>query len=46
MTKIEDDLNGRRPKWKRSKMKDDQNRRRQKWKTTKEKMKKMEDNLN
>ena len=32
---MEDDQNGRRPKWKTNKMKDDQNERRPKWKTTK-----------
>merc|ERR1712030_104966 len=35
MTKMEDDQNGRRPKWKKTKMEDDQNGRRPKWKTTK-----------
>merc|ERR1711888_38038 len=38
---MEDDQNGRRPKWKTTKMEDDQNGRRPKWKTTK-----MEDNQN
>merc|ERR1711895_68533 len=33
--KMEDDQNGRRPKWKMTKMEDDQNGRRPKWKTTK-----------
>ena len=32
---MEDDQNGRVPKWKRTKMEDDQNVRRPKWKTTK-----------
>ena len=41
MTKMEDDQNERRPKWKTTKMKDDQNGRRPKWKTIK-----MEDNQN
>merc|ERR1711895_144757 len=39
--KMEDDQNGRRPKWKTTKMEDDQNGRRPKWKTTK-----MEDDQN
>merc|ERR1712055_1174639 len=34
-TKMKDDQNGRRPKWKTTKMEDDQNGRRPKWKTTK-----------
>merc|ERR1712002_492029 len=38
---MEDDQNGRRPKWKTTKMEDDQNGRRPKWKTTK-----MEDDQN
>ena len=33
--KIEDDQNGRRPKWKTTKMEDNQYGRRPKWKTTK-----------
>ena len=32
---MQDDQNGRRPKWKMTKMEDDQNQRRPKWKTTK-----------
>merc|ERR1711888_12729 len=40
-TKMEDDQNGRRPKWTTTKMEDDQNGRRPKWKTTK-----MEDDQN
>ena len=32
---MEDDQNGRRPKWKTTKMEDDQNERRPTWKTTK-----------
>ena len=32
---MEDDQNGRRPKWKTTKMEDEQNGRRPKWKTTK-----------
>ena len=32
---MEDDQNGRRPKWKTTKMEDDQNGRRPKWKTNK-----------
>merc|ERR1712215_305129 len=38
---MEDDQNGRRPKWKTTEMEDDQNGRRPKWKRTK-----MEDNQN
>merc|ERR1712055_462769 len=38
---MEDDQNGRRPKWKTTKMEDDQSGRRPKWKTTK-----MEDDQN
>ena len=38
---MEDDQNGRRPKWKTTKMEDDQNGGRPKWKTTK-----MEENQN
>merc|ERR1712215_619707 len=38
---MEDDQNGRRPKWKTTKMEDDQNGRRPKWKTIK-----MEDDQN
>ena len=38
---MEDDQNGRRPKWKTTRIEDDQNARQQKWKTTK-----MEDNQN
>ena len=38
---MEDDQNGRRPKWNTTKMEDDQNGRRPKWKTTK-----MEDDQN
>ena len=38
---MEDDQNGRRPKWKTTKMEDDRNGRRPKWKTTK-----MEDDQN
>ena len=33
--KMEDDQNGRRPKWKKTKMEDDQNGKRPKWKTIK-----------
>merc|ERR1711888_68624 len=40
-TKMEDDQNGRRPKWKMNKMEDEQNGRRTKWKTNK-----MEDDQN
>merc|ERR1711895_426458 len=54
---MEDDQNGRRPKWKTTKMENDQNGRRPKWKTTKMedkqngrrpkwKMNKMEDDQN
>ena len=35
MTEMEDDQNGRRPKWKTTKMEDYQNGRQPKWKTTK-----------
>ena len=35
---MEDDQNGRRPKWKTTNMEDDQNGRRAKWKTTKMEM--------
>ena len=38
---MEDDQNGRRPKWKTSKMEDDQNGKRPEWKTTR-----MEDDQN
>ena len=45
---MEDDQNGRGPKWKRTKIKDDQNRRRPGWKIVKIKVKRkittMEDN--
>merc|ERR1712082_235332 len=41
MVKMEDDQNGRLPKWKTPKMEDDKNGRRPKWKTTK-----MEDDPN
>ena len=34
-TKMEDDQNGRRPKWKTTKMEDEQNGRQTKWKMTK-----------
>merc|ERR1712215_323723 len=40
-SKIEDNRNGRRPKWKKTEMEDDRNRRQPKWKTTK-----MEDDRN
>merc|ERR1711888_410140 len=42
-TKMEDNQNGRQPKWKTTKMEDDQNGRRPKWKTTKMEDYKMED---
>ena len=43
---MEDDQNGRRPKWKTTKMEDDQNGRRPKWQTTKMENNKMEDEKN
>ena len=46
MTKMEDEQNGRRPKWKATKMEDNQNGRRPKWKTTKMEDDQMEDDQN
>ena len=43
---MEDDQDGRRPRWKMTEMEDDQDGRRTKWKTTRLEDEKMEDDQN